>query len=76
MVCLGSVLRCYCIAFCGDVDTVESIVLCAASCSAEVAQDLPTVLYDGLEDGTYGRHYLLALEARLRARFPLTDNVF
>ena len=57
-----------CIAFTVDVDTVAAMALCAASCSAEVAQDLPAVLYDGLEDGPYGRRYLVELEEALRRK--------
>ena len=57
-----------CIDFTGDVDTVATVALCAASCSAEVVQDLPAVLYDGLEDGAYGRRYLVGLEEGLLQR--------
>ncbi len=65
---LSAILRA-CIAFTGDVDTVATVALCAASCSAEVAQDLPPVLYDKLEDGRFGRQYLVDLEAQLRQQF-------
>ena len=65
---LSAILRA-CIAFTGDVDTVATVALCAASCSAEVAQDLPPVLYDQLEDGRFGRRYLVGLEAQLRQQF-------
>lgn len=64
---LSAILQ-HCIAFTGDVDTVATVALCAASCSTEVAQDLPAVLYDGLEDGAYGRRYLTGLEEGLRRR--------
>lgn len=69
-----------CIAFTGDVDTVATIALGAASCYAftahlpeqvrtvEVAQDLPQALYDGLEDGAYGRRYLAQLDEALLRR--------
>lgn len=56
------------IAFAGDVDTVATVALCAASCSTDVAQDLPAVLYEGLEDGPYGRRYLERLEEGLLQR--------
>ena len=56
------------IAFTGDVDTVATVALCAASCSTDVAQDLPAVLYEGLEDGPYGRRYLERLEEGLLQR--------
>ncbi|MGZ3602297.1 MAG: ADP-ribosylglycohydrolase family protein [Ktedonobacterales bacterium] len=54
-----------CIAFTGDVDTVAAIALAAASCSTEVAQDLPDNLIYQLENGRYGRDYLQSLDARL-----------
>ncbi|HEY9611335.1 ADP-ribosylglycohydrolase family protein [Allocoleopsis sp.] len=54
-----------CIAFTGDVDTVGAIALAAGSCSEEIAQDLPHHLIDGLENGTYGRDYLIDLDRRL-----------
>lgn len=56
-----------CIAYTGDVDTVATIALAAGACSEEIAQDLPASLYDGLENGRYGRDYLTALDARLMA---------
>ncbi|MEU4741585.1 ADP-ribosylglycohydrolase family protein [Actinosynnema sp. NPDC023658] len=64
---LSSVLRA-CVAFTGDVDTVATIALAAASRSAEIAADLPEALVDGLENGPYGRDHLAALDARLGSR--------
>src|SRR5947209_5779282 len=60
-----------CIAFTGDVDTVATIALAAASCSAEYEQDLPAGLLQGLENGAYGRDYLTALDRRLFEHFGL-----
>jgi ADP-ribosylglycohydrolase len=37
-----------CIAFTGDVDTVATIALAAASCSEEITQDLPAHLIENL----------------------------
>ncbi|HEY9667910.1 MAG TPA: ADP-ribosylglycohydrolase family protein [Coleofasciculaceae cyanobacterium] len=54
-----------CIAFTGDVDTVATIALAAASCSEEVAQDLPDHLIAGLENDAYGRDYIIALDRKL-----------
>jgi ADP-ribosylglycohydrolase len=54
-----------CIAFTGDVDTVATIALAAASCSEEYDKDLPTQLIAGLENGSYGRDYLIELDAAL-----------
>jgi ADP-ribosyl-[dinitrogen reductase] hydrolase len=53
-----------CVAYTGDVDTVATIALAAASRSREVTDDLPEALYRDLENGRYGRDYLLALDAR------------
>ena len=54
-----------CVAFTGDVDTVATIALSAASRSPEVADDLPMALYRDLEHGTYGLPYLYDLDRRL-----------
>ncbi|HEY0640070.1 MAG TPA: ADP-ribosylglycohydrolase family protein [Pseudonocardiaceae bacterium] len=62
----AAVLRA-CVAFTGDVDTVATVALAAASRAADVAQDLPSVLVDGLENGPYGRDFLAALDAGLLA---------
>jgi ADP-ribosylglycohydrolase len=54
-----------CIAYTGDVDTVAAIALAAASCSEEIKQDLPEHLIAGLENGSYGRDYIVALDRKL-----------
>ncbi|MFN6517730.1 MAG: ADP-ribosylglycohydrolase family protein [Nostoc sp. CreGUA01] len=54
-----------CIAFTGDVDTVAAIALAAASCSEEITQDIPNHLVAGLENGAYGRDYLIGLDRQL-----------
>jgi hypothetical protein len=51
--------------FTGDVDTVAAIALGAASCSSEYEQDLPTNLINNLEQGQYGREYLIDLDRKL-----------
>ncbi|MFD5243221.1 ADP-ribosylglycohydrolase family protein [Amycolatopsis sp. NPDC058340] len=53
------------VALTGDVDTVATIALAAASRSPEVAQDLPPVLWRDLENGEFGRDHLAALDERL-----------
>jgi ADP-ribosylglycohydrolase len=58
-----------CVDFTGDVDTVAAIALGAASASDEIAQDLPEFLHEMLENGLFGRDYLLALDAKLAERF-------
>jgi ADP-ribosylglycohydrolase len=54
-----------CVNFTGDVDTVATIALGAASCSDEYEQDLPPVLVETLENGPYGRDFLIELDRRL-----------
>jgi ADP-ribosyl-[dinitrogen reductase] hydrolase len=49
----------------GDVDTVAAIALAAGSCSPEITQDLPTHLFDTLENGQYGRDYIRRLDKQL-----------
>lgn len=64
---LSSLLK-DCVSFTGDVDTVATIALAAAACSMEYVKDLPTHLVATLENGSYGRDYLIALDQRLLAR--------
>ncbi|NEO88094.1 MAG: ADP-ribosylglycohydrolase family protein [Spirulina sp. SIO3F2] len=54
-----------CIAFTGDVDTVATIALAAASCSNAIVQDIPSILIDTLENEEYGLDYLRKLDAQL-----------
>jgi ADP-ribosylglycohydrolase len=61
---LSSVLRA-CVAFTGDVDTVATVALAAASRSAEIRADLPRALVDGLENGPFGRDHLARVDAQL-----------
>jgi ADP-ribosylglycohydrolase len=55
-----------CVRFSGDVDTVAAIAMAAASGSHEIEQNLPGHLVEGLENGAYGRDYLVKLDERLR----------
>lgn len=64
---LREILRA-CVAFTGDVDTVATVALGAASRSPQVVNDLPSVLRRGLEDGPYGRGYLWNLDTRMLSR--------
>jgi ADP-ribosylglycohydrolase len=59
-----------CVAFTGDVDTVASIALGIGSCCEEIEQDLPADLINGLENGPYGRDYLIDLDQKLLAQVP------
>ncbi len=65
---LSTILK-TCIDFGGDVDTVATIALAAASCSLEIKQDLPENLIRDLENGTYGRGYLIELDKKLKQKF-------
>ncbi len=56
-----------CIAYTGDVDTVATIALAAGSCCREMQQDLPDNFIEQLENRTYGRDYILALDKALLA---------
>ena len=49
----------------GDVDTAAAIAMAAACRCKEIKQDLPQRLYDDLENGKYGRDYLVSLDERL-----------
>jgi len=59
-----------CIAFGGDVDTVATIALGAASEHPDYAHDLPPKLLHGLEAGLYGSTFLADLDTRLKAAVP------
>nr|WP_255512213.1 ADP-ribosylglycohydrolase family protein [Aerosakkonema funiforme] len=63
-----------CISFGGDVDTVATIALAAGSCSEEISQDLPSHLIETLENGSYGRDYLIELERQLMRKLEETDR--
>ncbi len=53
------------VAFGGDTDTVASLVLALGSLSDEFENNLPTIFYDELENGTYGRDYIKELDKKL-----------
>lgn len=58
-----------CVAFGGDVDTVATIALAAASCSADYDHDLPEALIDGFERGPFGLDFLRDLDRQLMVAF-------
>jgi len=66
---LTDVLR-LCVGFGGDTDTVAAIAGCAASGCGEIDQDLPEGLVEGLEDGPFGRGFLVSLDQDLLRKFP------
>jgi ADP-ribosyl-[dinitrogen reductase] hydrolase len=53
----------------GDADSTAAVLVAVASCSSEYVDDLPQVLRAGLENGEFGREYLLGIDAQL-ARLP------
>lgn len=61
-----------CINFSGDVDTVAAIAMAAASCCKEIENDIPQNLIDELENGPYGRDYIIDLDKKLMA---LVDRI-
>lgn len=52
--------------FGGDVDSVASIVLGLASLDTNIINDLPDFLTSDLENGKYGRDYLMKLDETIR----------
>ncbi len=61
---LANILE-HCINYTGDVDTVATIALAAASCSESIENNIPKILYDDLENGSYGLDYLLSINDQL-----------
>jgi ADP-ribosyl-[dinitrogen reductase] hydrolase len=50
--------------FGGDVDTVAAVAMALASLT-DLENDLSSTLYDGLENGPYGRDYLAEVDSKL-----------
>jgi len=63
-----------CVEFGGDVDSVAAIAMGLASLTPEYAQDVPATLCDTLEDGAYGRQFLLGLDVALAEKFPILQR--
>lgn len=59
------------IGFTGDVDTVGAIAMGIAAHCDEITHNIPQDLVNGLENGKYGRDYLIALDQRLMDRMKL-----
>jgi ADP-ribosylglycohydrolase len=53
----------------GDTDSIAAATVAVASCSDEFQNDIPQVLRDGLENGTYGRDYLIQVDSELKRIF-------
>jgi ADP-ribosylglycohydrolase len=58
----------------GDTDTAACIALAIASVCDEIKNDLPRGLYQGLENGPYGRNYLESLDERLFEKFAIDET--
>jgi ADP-ribosyl-[dinitrogen reductase] hydrolase len=53
----------------GDTDSVASIACGIASMSNEFDKSLPSYMYDYIENGTYGRDYIIKLDEMLMEKF-------
>ena len=51
--------------FGGDVDTVASLTLAIGKMNKNVGNNLPTFLYDELENGSFGRDYIKEIDKKL-----------
>ena len=58
-----------CCEFTGDTDTVAAIAMAAASQCQEIDPEIPDVLFETLENGTYGRDYLIKVGRELEEKF-------
>lgn len=58
------------IAIGGDVDSSASIALGLYSLRPDAVMDLPDALYDNLENGPYGRDFLVDMDIQLQEKFP------
>jgi len=65
---LSEVLKA-CVSYGGDVDTVACLALGVGSCCPEIENDLPDILKTGLENGKYGRDFLMRLDCALNEKF-------
>jgi ADP-ribosylglycohydrolase len=55
-----------CVNFGGDVDTVAAIAMAAAACADDIVRDIPDTLWNGLENGRFGRDSLIELDQDLQ----------
>ncbi len=54
----------------GDVDSSAAISMGLYSLRPDAVMDLPQALYDNLENGKYGRDYLISLDKQLFEMYP------
>lgn len=57
-----------CVKFAGDTDTICAIAMGPASFCDEITKDIPQCLVDGLENGKYGRDYIVELDKQLLSK--------
>lgn len=57
-----------CVKFAGDTDTIATIAMGPASLCKELKYDIPQCLVDGLENGPYGRDYIIGLDKQLLSK--------
>lgn len=55
-----------CISLTGETSVVAAIALGCAAYANEYVKDIPQSLLDGLENGQYGRDYLIKLDNQLK----------
>lgn len=55
--------------FGGDTDTVASLCMAIMSVNDKSEKDLPCFLFDELENGAFGRDYLIDLDEKLNLKF-------
>jgi ADP-ribosylglycohydrolase len=64
-----------CIMVGGDTDSTASICL-GLACIKDIKNDLNDNLFDNLENGTYGRDYIIGLEEKLLKKFSIIKQGF
>lgn len=55
-----------CVNFGGDVDTAAAIAMAAAACADDIVRNIPEALWNGLENGRFGRDSLIELDRDLQ----------
>jgi ADP-ribosylglycohydrolase len=65
-----------CCEFTGDTDTVAAIAMAAASQCQEINPEIPDVLFEALENGQYGRDYLIQVSQELEKQYALPRPSF
>lgn len=57
------------VAFGGDTDTTAALCMAILSVKKGVENNLPTFLFDELENGEYGRDYLIEIDKKLKMKY-------